>query len=324
MDFRAIDGLAASQRGLVTNDQLRRAGLSSRQIELALGRADLRQMCRGVYRLPGVAVTWEHRVRAATMSSPDTLGSHRAAVRWWGVDRFPVDTVDVVTERSARRRLDGVIAHQTFDLPAADRAIRDGLPVTSIERSLIDVGRYRRATAVGAMLDLAVRHGMTTYERFERRVHELARPGRNGIGVARLVLADRGFGDGWGFEKRMRGLLRSEGFPLPAREFRVHTAGRRFRVDFAFPDSMVGIECDSSEWHTLPFQHDHDLERQNLILREGLLLLRYTLRRLREEPAGVAAEIRETLTSRRGWAGVAAWRRGPLRAERQSTRPSLS
>lgn len=298
MDFRAIDQLAASQRGLVTHAQLRAAGLSSRQIDLALRRADLCPLTRGVYRLPGVALTWEHRVLAATMCGPDTFASHRSAVRWWEVDRVRSDAVDVVTDRTARRRIDGVVAHQTFDLPAADRSVHRGVPITSVERSLIDVGRYHRPRAVGAMLDLAVRQGLTTYDRFDRRVHELARPGRNGIGVARLVLADRGFGDGWGFEKRMRALLRAEGLPAPAREFRVHAAGRRFRVDFAYPDSMVGIECDSSEWHTLPFQHDHDLERQNLIQREGLLLLRYTLRRLREDPAGITTEIRDTLAAR--------------------------
>lgn len=300
MDFGAIDQVAASQDGLITHAQLRNLGVTSRQIERALERVAFTPVHRGVYRLPGFDLGWERRLRAATLSETGTLGSHRAAVRWWGVDRLPSDVVDVVTDRDGRRRLQGVVAHQTLDLPAADRAARAGLAVTSIERSLIDVGRYRRPASVGAMLDLAVRDGLTTYDRFERRVHELARRGRAGIGVAKLVLADRGFGDGWGFERRMRGLLRAGGLPAPAREFRVHTAGRRFRVDFTFPDSMVGIECDSSEWHTLPFQHDHDLERQNLIQREGLLLLRYSFRRVREDADGVADEIRATVAHRAG------------------------
>ena len=205
-----------------------------------------------------------------------------------------------MTADEGRVRLDGVRAHRSCDLPAADRSSHRGLAVTSIERSLIDVGRYHGPRSVGAMLDRAVRDGLTTYPRFQHRVWDLARQGRNGISTARLVLADRGFGDGWGFEKAMKGALRDAGLPESQREFRVHVDGHRYRVDFAFFDSMVGIECDSREWHGLQFQIDHDLERQNRILGTGLLLLRYTSRRLRDDPAGVVAEITANLEARAG------------------------
>src|SRR5205807_1953428 len=126
------------------------------------------------------------------------------------------------------------------DLPAADRRIHNGIRVTSIERCLVDAGRYHGPKTIGAWLDHAVRDGLTTYVRFERRVGELAARGRNGIGVARLVLSDRGFGDGFGFEKAMVVAMREAGLPKPQREFRVRVDGHRYRVDFAFSDSMVG------------------------------------------------------------------------------------
>jgi len=49
---------------------------------------------------------------------------------------------------------------------------------------------------------------------------------------------------------------------------------------------------------------DYDLERQNHILSTGLLLLRYTLARLREDPSGVTDEIWESLVERRGLGAI--------------------
>ncbi|MDT9071381.1 hypothetical protein, partial [Escherichia coli] len=83
-----------------------------------------------------------------------------------------------------------------------------------------------------------------TYDRFEARVQELAARGRNGIGTARVVLADRGYRDGWAFEKAMRALFRAARFPDPVPQFRVILPCRRYRVDWCFSEEMVGVECD--------------------------------------------------------------------------------
>lgn len=219
-----------------------------------------------MYRLAGSTLTWEARIQAGLLATgPDSWIGLRSGLAWWGLPRRDTHLVELVPGDERRIRLEGVRAHQTIDLPAADRRRHRGLPVVSVERSLLDAGRYLTAKQVGASLDDAVRLGLTTYERFQRRVQELGRSGRNGTVTARAVLADKGYGDGFGFEKAMRGLLRDAGLPAPMREFRVHPDGRRYRVDFAYPESMVGIECDSREWHELMYQRDHDLERQNRI-----------------------------------------------------------
>lgn len=64
------------------------------------------------------------------------------------------------------------------------------------------------------------------------------------------------------------------------------------------PEFGFGIECDSTEWHTLPYQIERDLNRQNRILGSGFHLLRYSSAALRREPDRVIAEILETLVSR--------------------------
>lgn len=299
MDFGPIHKRASTQRALITFDQLLECGLSRHQIDRLSAQGFLLPMHRAVFRLPGGDVAWEQRVAAASLAAaPDAWISARSALAWWGVR--DERSVEVLTTSARRVRLEGVRSHQTIDLPGVDRRRHRGVPVTSIERSLFDAGRALSPKQVGAALDHAVRDGLTTYERYQRRVEELVRRGRAGSVTAQRVLTARGYGDGFGFEKAMRGLLRDVGLPAPAREFKVHVDGFRYRVDFAYPDSMLGIECDSDEWHGLFYQVEYDLERQNRIQKEGLLLMRYTVARLRDEPEAVGAEIIEAVARRAG------------------------
>ena len=301
MDLGPASALASTQRALITHPQLGSLGLTSRQTQGLVAKGLLLVVHRGVYRFAAVPSTWEQRIHGALLATePDSFVAIRSALAWWGLPRRETHLVEIATTDERRVRLDGVRAHRTVDLPAADRRRHRGLPVTSIERSLFDAGRFLTAKQVGASLDHAVRDGLTTYERFQRRVQELGRSGRNGTMTARTVLADKGYGDGFGFEKAMRGLLRDAGFPAPAREYRVHPGNDRFRVDFAYPDAMVGIECDSTEWHELWYQRDYDLRRQNRIQNAGLHLLRYTVVRLRDDRDEVVDEIRDALTTRSG------------------------
>lgn len=301
MDLGPVSELAAQQRALVTHAQLIRLGLTARQVRTLRTRGLLSVVHRGVYRFAAVPPTWEQSVHAAVLATgPHSLVGLRTALAWWGVPRRETHLVEVVTSDDRRIRLPDVRSYRTVDLPAADHRRAAGLPITSIERTLFDCGRFLGPKQVGPALDHAVRDGLTTYARFQRRVQELGRSGRNGTTTSRLVLADRGYGDGFGFEKAMRGLLRDEGFPAPKREYRVHVGERRYRVDFAYPEAMVGIECDSSEWHELHYQTMQDLKRQNRIQNAGLHLLRFTVDRLREDRAEVADEIRDALARRAG------------------------
>ena len=302
MDHLVVDLLGRRQYGVVATAQLREAGLSTKAIRTARERGQLIPMHRGVYRVAGSPESKQQaRMAAVLAGGPNALLSHRAALDLWALPNAPEAAVELVADRHLRTQNRPIIIHEANDLPACDRWIREGIPVTSIERTLIDVGRYFRERRVGAWVDHAVRDNHTTYERFQQRVLELARPGRNGIGTAKRVLADRGYGDGFGFERLMRGVIRDAGLPDPTREWRVRVAPNTYFVDFAYPEAGLGIECDSREWHTLPYQIDHDLRRQNDILATGILLLRYSYNAVRTEPGRVADEIRAQLLARTGW-----------------------
>ncbi|NLA36552.1 MAG: hypothetical protein GX868_12845 [Actinobacteria bacterium] len=98
---------------------------------------------------------------AVLAGGPNALLAHRAALELWALPKVPIAAVELVTDRHLRTQNRPIIIHETNDLPACDRWIREGIPVTSVERTLIDVGRYFRERRVGAWVDHAVREGPT-------------------------------------------------------------------------------------------------------------------------------------------------------------------
>ena len=299
VDHRRIDELARRQHGLVARSQLIELGLNDSAIHRRRRNGHLIAAGHGVYRLAGAPTSWRQLVMAAVLRAPlNALASHRTAIALHDLG-VRGGVIEIVAERHHRSAPSGVRSHESRDLPPVDRWEVDGIAVTSIDRTLIDIGRYWPHSRVGALLDLAVRDGLTSYERFADRFAALARRGRDGIGTARRVLEARGFDDGWGFEAAMSRALRAAGLPAPTREHLVEVDGNRYYIDFAYPEVGLGIECDSTMWHTLPYQFEADLRRQNHLIRSGMLLLRYTPSRLRDDRAAVIDEISDALTHRR-------------------------
>lgn len=124
-------------------------------------------------------------------------------------------------------------------------------------------------------------------------VARLSRRGRNGVGVLRAYLDQRALGD-----RRLESALE----PVMARllvdrdvgpvEFQaiLRLDGRTVRVDFLLPRPRIVVEVDGLAVHGSRDALDDDLERQNLLVRHGYLVLRYTVTHLRR-PAQAAREI---------------------------------
>lgn len=74
--------------------------------------------------------------------------------------------------------------------------------------------------------------------------------------------------------------------------------GRTVRPDFLIEQAKLVVEVDGLDAHSSRAAFDHDLERQNLLIRHGYLVLRYTKTHLRR-PARVANEIITVARQRR-------------------------
>jgi very-short-patch-repair endonuclease len=84
---------------------------------------------------------------------------------------------------------------------------------------------------------------------------------------------------------------------LPQRQYRVSIAGRRYRLDFAWPELRVGLECDGWEHHGRRSAFAPDRARLAEFAAAKWRVLPVTWHAVTREPARVERWLRDALSS---------------------------
>ncbi len=224
-------------------------------------------------------------------------GSTAAALH--GFDGFELRApFHITTTRDRNVRRIGHVIHTTTDLELIDRDTKLGLPVFSATRTLIDISRSVKPTALTTAVDSALRDGATSEEFLHRRIAALRTSGRPGLLALLSVLEGaeiiRG-GQSW-LERETLRLLDRAGLPRPSTQVVLGRRGDRLiRVDFLFPGTPVVVEALGYRWHRTGAQMRIDVERGNELLLKGYVLLQFTYSQIVEEPQHVVATIRTAL-----------------------------
>src|SRR3954452_18672749 len=188
---RATAALGAMQRGVVARFQLLTLGISHAAIQHRLERYRLHPIHRGVYFVgyPG-ALPLSRETAALLACGPHAVLSHRsAAVIWWGLELEDEYHVDVTVMRGARRRREHLRVRRS-PLAPADVKVRHRLPLTSPERTLIDLGRELPETWIEWAMEDGRRRGLLTRASVKRAVRRAGR--RSGVRAVRDVLNAEG------------------------------------------------------------------------------------------------------------------------------------
>ena len=72
----------------------------------------------------------------------------------------------------------------------------------------------------------------------------------------------------------------------------------RPEVDFLWPAERVAVEVDGRAFHDVMATAEADRRRDNALALTGHLVLRFTWRRLHDDPDGVVREVAAALRSR--------------------------
>ena len=296
-----IARIAALQHGLFTNPQALAAGLSATAIADRVRAGRLHRLEPQVYRIAGAPDSWHQRLMAACLAESG-VASHRAAASLFELDGFPPRVVEVTVRRWKRRVNCSLRVHESTDLSDTHRSERRGIPVTTIERTLIDLGAVVPRIRVEQAFDDALQRRLTTPELVRDRFLTVARRGRRGVGVIRPLLERRLGTSGprpGEFERRVARLLVVGGLAEPTFEHEIRLPGGRFvaRVDLAYPPALLAIECDSDKWRSGRQRRQADFERQNRLILAGWTLLRFTWDHLVDEPHLVLAQVASALHS---------------------------
>jgi very-short-patch-repair endonuclease len=243
--------LAAEQYGVFSRDQARAAGFTPSARTRRVSRGTWELVLPGVHGVVGSASSLHRSAMAAALwAGHGSLISHGTAAALWGMDGARTGKVELWVPLPRDPRHELVIVHRGQRLDRADRTMLGPIPITTPVRTLIDVSaRLEDARLLNAMED-AIRRGLVKADRLAARLAALRHSGRPGAGrLAELLAARHGPALESQLEARVWLLLQRSGLPLPQRQYWVSLAGRRYRLDFAWPELRVGLECDGWEHH---------------------------------------------------------------------------
>ncbi len=286
----AIAQLAAKQHGVVSFGQLRSAGLSVGAINARVRAGRLHRLHRGVFAVGHTNLSHDGRCMAALLSlGSGTALSHVTAAARWAVRPSASASIHVTvpTEGGRLKRL-GIVIHRSTTLRPEDVVDLDGLPVTSVARTLLDLagglaaGPLERAVERSLHLrlfDLAAVRSVLAANRTRRGAATLARivdTIHDEPAVTRSKL-----------EGRMRDLCDAHGIPRP--EVNVLVEG--LEVDFFWRPQKLIVETDGHETHGTRTAFEHDRARDARLTARGYRVVRSTHRQLLHDPGFVAATL---------------------------------
>ena len=148
----ALAALAARQLGVATDAQAIALGFTPALIAHRVRRGTLERPHPGVLRLPGSPRSPESAALAAGWSLRDSGVSGPAAAQLWrftGSTRSPIE----VTVERGRRQARTFAIHESRWFPASDRTHLGLMPITTRERTIVDLLRRWRPEAIERVID---------------------------------------------------------------------------------------------------------------------------------------------------------------------------
>lgn len=279
------------QHAVLSREQFLGLGLTRQRLQTYIGNGILHRRFPRVYSVGHTRLTQKGLWMAAVLACGEgALLSHRDAGRLHGLLRGTGSGPIHVTAPRAHR-LEGIRCHRTRTLDPRDATVVDAIPVTSWTRTALDLATDLPAARVRDALELAERQEHDFAEL--RELIERSR-GHHGLRTLKAALAQLGDtipdlrSEG---EVDLLALIREAGLPEP--QVNVVVAGEL--VDFHWPEHRLVVEVDGRQWHGLQRDMESDRRKDVRLTLAGQRPVRYTKRRITNEPAAIIAELRGLL-----------------------------
>jgi very-short-patch-repair endonuclease len=229
-----------------------------------------------VYAVGRRELSQKGKFRAAVLAIGDgAVLSHFAAATHHGVWKGSTTPVDITVVRRVASR-PGIRVHCVAQLPAHAITVVDGIPVTTVERAILDLAatmysqRYFRR-----LVHESEAQGKTDPERLMLEIAR-ARPGCPGVPRLLAEIADGPKPTRSGKEDDLVVILRAGRFPPFQTNARVPGTPRWVNVDVLFMEQSLVIELDAGPWHKTKFRRELDAYKQTIVEGAGYALLRLT------------------------------------------------
>jgi very-short-patch-repair endonuclease len=288
---------AQRQRYLVARAQLLEDGAHEDLIRRRVKSGRWVRQQAGVYQLDHRPSRWEDKLMAALLAAGDgAFASHRAALILWDLDGISSAPVEITVPHAHGPMPEGTVVHRTRR-PVVGTTL-SSVPVTSIERTLLDCAALLPSLIIAKAVESALRRRLTTVDQLFDSLKVVGGRGVRGTKRLRGVLSDRvaDTPTGSGSETEAIHHLRQAGVAEPVLQHRFETTDGNVMIpDFYWPDLGKAIEIDGIDAHDSADKLDHDLQRQNSLMDLGVDLRRFSARLVRRDPERFVQEVRRFL-----------------------------
>jgi hypothetical protein len=308
----ALAELAGRQWGVVSLAQLGALGIGRSGVTRRVQGGRLRRVHRGVYAVGGAVLPREGRWLAAVMAcGPRAVLSHVSAAVHWNLLQYEPPRPEV-TAPASRKGVPGIRLHRSHSLDAQDTTNHQGIPITTVHRTLLDIAAQVPSHHLERALAQAER--LQLYD--HRAITETIARGNGHRGTKTLTTAiqdDPQFTRGE-LEALMNKLAHDHGLPQPKSNYALDVSDHPgLEADFYFPEYRLVVETDGWETHKTRRAFEADRAKDAALTAAGYTVVRFTYRQLRDDPDTVADRLKAILRPR-GPASPRRARGGPARA----------
>jgi very-short-patch-repair endonuclease len=274
------------------------AGWSREEIDWRIRAGRLHRLHPGVYAVGHRVIPKEGWLMAAVLASgSEAVLSHRSAAALWGLRGHSDGAVHVALPRNSTSS-QRIRRHYSL-IPPDERALKEGIPVTSAARTIFDLAATEDTEAIQAMLReaeyLQLWGPLSLLALLERY------PRKRGARKLRLAL-ERVKTEPPGrkrskLEQRFAPFLRHHRLPLPRFNDPITLGTKRYVVDCHWLGTNQIVELDGWEGHRSKSAFRADRERDRRLRVTGYSVTRLTWNQLEDEPEQIAADLRALLSS---------------------------
>jgi very-short-patch-repair endonuclease len=194
--------------------------------------------------------------------------------------------VEVTAPRGCKPK-PGISVHNTRAIHPNDRKTVDGIPITSVARTIVDLAEVLTDRRLAAVVNETEVLRLFDLRAIEEAMERL--PGRHGQQRVERVLASYTESPGYSTSEAERLLVRlfkEHGLPQPSR---ISIAG--YELDFYWADARLAVEVDGRAFHGTRRAFEEDRRRDRQLAAMGIQVARVTWRDLSVSAPKLAGEL---------------------------------
>lgn len=292
-----INALAERQHWVVSLTQLQLAGLASDAVHKRAAAGRLHRIHRGVYAVGRRELSARGRWMAATLAYGSTaLLADRSSAVLWGIHSSDGAKTHITLPSKNARARPGIEVHRTATLTEADIARVDGIPCTSLARTLVEFACRANRREVERAVDQAEVLRIFDLRAVEGAIDRAGR--RRGAAILRAVLQDYAGPTltGESLEESFFALCRQGSLPQPeANAWLTLERGVAYKADFLWRAEGLIVETDGRDVHTTRKAFEHDRLRDQHLTLAGYTVVRFTWRQVTRDHERVLRTTRNLL-----------------------------